>query len=56
MREEVASHANYSDFVVWDFRPLGSKDPCQKKKKKAFLGIYVSFTIVFTHQIQAMAQ
>lgn len=32
MREEVASHANYSDFVVWDLRPLGTKGPCQKKK------------------------
>lgn len=32
MREELASHANYSAFVVWDFRPLGTKDPCQKKK------------------------
>lgn len=32
MREEAASHANYSDFVVWDFGPLGTKGPCQKKK------------------------
>jgi len=54
MKEVVASHANYSDFVVWDFRPLGTKDPCQEKEK-AFLGISVSFTIVFTYPIQAMA-
>lgn len=28
----------------------------RKKKKRAFLGFYVSFTIVFTYPTQAMAQ
>lgn len=50
MREGVASHANYSDFVVWDCMPLGTEGPWLKKEN-AFLGISLPFTIPIQFKI-----